>query len=418
MHEVDENDPNDYILHTVIVHSGPTLDGGHYYSYIRSWQWNCGLRRGRCASRVEDTEDGVVAVEEAPVGDVDNDDPAVSRDGLPTGGMKRKIEEVDSSPTNEHATGSKRRLLSSAACQKLRWYKFEDDMVRRAKKHEVFEGTFGGDRGYSSAYYLVYVRKSRFAEIMGNVTAPERIRLQIEEEEKEAQRIQREKDEESRYMYVRILQQENFAKIPVELMSPRSDMVIPSEVRQYAVRGKQVFTEEFLHQMGEKYNGIGMTLRVLKESTVASFHDAVAKEAGMPVGRFRLWRMEKEYIDDKDYKSPIRPGSCLTSVDNWNTTLWDHKIIVHLIDADAIVYVEKNLVAIPPVHAAIDDAMLVFLKYYPRSMPRDTSNASESLEERLDHKMLHLVWVRVFRSTDTCAHFTLLLRRALLVVDF
>ena len=80
--------------------------------------------------------------------------------------------------------------------------------------------------------------KSRFAEIMGNVTAPERIRLQIEEEEKEAQRIQREKDEEPVYVCPHSSAGKP-CEIPVELMSPRSDMA-SSEVRQYAVRGKQV----------------------------------------------------------------------------------------------------------------------------------------------------------------------------------
>ena len=95
------------------------------------------------------------------------------------------------------------------------------------------------------------------------------------------------------------------------------------------------------------------------------------------------------------------PGVLLDPVDNWNTTLWDLSHRAFDCDADAIVYVEKNLVAIPPVHAEIDDNACLFI--LSRSMPRDTSNASESLEERLDHKMLHLVWVRVFRSTDTCA---------------
>ncbi|KAI0223815.1 ubiquitin-specific protease ubp15, partial [Massospora cicadina] len=64
------------------------------------------------------------------------------------------------------------------------WYRFDDDRVTPAMESEVFEDNFGGEahplglrpnpramKRFSNAYMLVYIRKSRLAEILAEVTA-------------------------------------------------------------------------------------------------------------------------------------------------------------------------------------------------------------------------------------------------------
>lgn len=105
--EADRSEPHDYVLHGVLVHSGD-LNGGHYFALLRP-----------------------------------------------------------------HPDG--------------KWFKFDDDRVTPAADNEVFEDNFGGDgaplnqmtgvrnnmrvmKRFSNAYMLVYVRRSRLHEILGEVT--------------------------------------------------------------------------------------------------------------------------------------------------------------------------------------------------------------------------------------------------------
>ncbi|KAJ9060895.1 ubiquitin-specific protease ubp15 [Entomophthora muscae] len=83
------------------------------------------------------------------------------------------------------------------------WYKFDDDRVTPAMENEVFEDNFGGEvnhsagyrpntramKRFSNAYMLVYVRKSRLPEILGDVTVddiPDHLR-QRQQNETDAQ---------------------------------------------------------------------------------------------------------------------------------------------------------------------------------------------------------------------------------------
>lgn len=72
------------------------------------------------------------------------------------------------------------------------WYRFDDDRVTRATVKEVLEENFGGPRQFSSAYMLVYIRRSRYDFVFGKSTdqIPEYIPEQVEKEQQleEAQR--------------------------------------------------------------------------------------------------------------------------------------------------------------------------------------------------------------------------------------
>lgn len=110
-----QDQPNYYVLHSVLVHSGG-VHGGHYYVYIRPQ-----------VSFVEPCETALA----------------------------------------ESQTKTKKSAVKS------KYFKFDDETVKKVKDRDAME--FGGDFNFhtvncSSAYMLVYVKETKLNEIMLPVT--------------------------------------------------------------------------------------------------------------------------------------------------------------------------------------------------------------------------------------------------------
>lgn len=109
------------------------------------------------------------------------------------------------------------------------WYKFDDDRVTRATMKEVLEENFGGEtnsnqypplrnpnrfhyKRHSSAYMLVYIRKSRLDEILSSQEdeIPSHIPKLIEQEVLDEQARRKAVEEQHFYMNVRLLSNRQF----------------------------------------------------------------------------------------------------------------------------------------------------------------------------------------------------------------
>lgn len=106
------------------------------------------------------------------------------------------------------------------------WFKFDDDRVTRATNKEVFEDNFGGDgphnqqkaltarqqrnmryKRQTSAYMLVYIRKSRLDQVLGKVhdsDVPAHIPQELSEEAAVEDRRRQDMEEQHLYMPVSV----------------------------------------------------------------------------------------------------------------------------------------------------------------------------------------------------------------------
>lgn len=102
------------------------------------------------------------------------------------------------------------------------WYKFDDERVTQATMKEVLEDNFGGDlsaadsmktrtsrlapgyKRYTSAYMLVYIRKSRLDEILVNDVIPSHIQDRVKKDIEAEETAQREREEQHLYMPVKV----------------------------------------------------------------------------------------------------------------------------------------------------------------------------------------------------------------------
>lgn len=102
------------------------------------------------------------------------------------------------------------------------WFKFDDERVTQATMKEVLEDNFGGDpspadamktrtsrlapsyKRHTSAYMLVYIRKSRLDEILVQDKFPEHIQARVQKEIEAEENAQREREEQHFYMPVKV----------------------------------------------------------------------------------------------------------------------------------------------------------------------------------------------------------------------
>lgn len=164
-----------------------------------------------------------------------------------------------------------------------KWYKFDDDRVTRATMKEVLEENFGGDsntlpaaavgggqrlnrfnyKRHSSAYMLVYIRKTRLEQILpqSNCEIPSHIPRRIEQEELEEQARRKEREEQHFYMLVRTMSSRQFKKFhgfdigPWDNIRSGSGSDSDDDLAQadyFRVR-KTTTVDEFLKLYAEKY---------------------------------------------------------------------------------------------------------------------------------------------------------------------
>lgn len=158
-----------------------------------------------------------------------------------------------------------------------KWYKFDDDRVTPATLKEVLEENFGGDsnavphpgqrqnrfnyKRHSSAYMLVYIRKSRLDQILPDRDdeIPAHIPRRIYEEEMEEQARRREREEQHFYMVVRTMSNRQFRNFHGFDIGPWDNRVGPeiedeaAQADYFRVR-KTTTVEDFLQIYAEKYS--------------------------------------------------------------------------------------------------------------------------------------------------------------------
>ncbi|KAG5358991.1 Ubiquitin carboxyl-terminal hydrolase 21 [Yarrowia sp. C11] len=111
------------------------------------------------------------------------------------------------------------------------WFRFDDDRVTRATHREVFNDNFGGDgldskkplsqrlqrvmkiKSHTSAYMLVYIRKSRLNQVLGKVhdeDVPAHIPQELGQEAAMEERRRQEMEEQHLYMPVSVASSSQF----------------------------------------------------------------------------------------------------------------------------------------------------------------------------------------------------------------
>ncbi|ODV96109.1 hypothetical protein PACTADRAFT_49515 [Pachysolen tannophilus NRRL Y-2460] len=187
------------------------------------------------------------------------------------------------------------------------WFRFDDDRVWRVTPHEVFEENFGCDRKteaeiramtraeqyayqnrrHTSAYMLVYVRKSKLIDIMGEVNdadIPHHIPEQILREEEEENRKRKEREEMHLYINFKLITNDTF-------MHYQGFDLAPDENNR-TLYANDVYEEE----------SYPASFRLLKTDSARKLYEIVSNNiGGVDFSHFRLWHM----INRKN--STIRP---------------------------------------------------------------------------------------------------------------
>jgi len=140
---------NDYILHSVLVHSGD-FGGGHYYAYIRPM---CDSQSDfdymQHAQKIKPAADNAMKTYAA-------ENAFVEQGGDPLRDPMTKLQEC----MNTLGRGGK-------------WYKFDDENVYAVEDEEAVDycfgrrdGAFGINQSMASAYMLLYIRASAVSDVM------------------------------------------------------------------------------------------------------------------------------------------------------------------------------------------------------------------------------------------------------------
>ncbi|CCA77798.1 probable ubiquitin-specific processing protease 21 [Serendipita indica DSM 11827] len=166
--------------------------------------------------------------------------------------------------------------------RETRWLKYDDDRVTPVTDKEVLEDNYGGEsttgllqhqrqqvrtlKRFTNAYMLVYIRESKLDEVLGPLAeadTPVHLRKMIEEEQRQAERKKRERDEQHLYLTVKIITDQSFQQHQGFDLATFEDKNWPaSEVP---------------------------TFRVLKQETFVKFKARVAQSVNIPPDRIRLW---------------------------------------------------------------------------------------------------------------------------------
>ncbi|KAL8822613.1 MAG: hypothetical protein Q9191_006654, partial [Dirinaria sp. TL-2023a] len=195
------------------------------------------------------------------------------------------------------------------------FYRFDDDRVTRATMKEALEENFGGDyanisdgntgvrnpytrklstKRSMSAYMLVYIRQSRLAQILQDVSdadSPPHLAKQLNEERAAIERRRKEREEQHLYLHVGVIDEDSFkAYQGFDLTDWNLPATAPGAPKPY---------------------------RTLRSSTVADFIKLLAEERMMPPEQYRLWIMVNRQ------NKTIRPDQPIFDVDETIETVYN-----------------------------------------------------------------------------------------------
>ncbi|OBT62713.1 hypothetical protein VE03_07076 [Pseudogymnoascus sp. 23342-1-I1] len=228
------------------------------------------------------------------------------------------------------------------------FYKFDDDRVTKATLKEAIHSNFGTEDGKpskkSTAYLLIYIRKSRIDQLLGNCTkddVPERIVQEVARESveksrrvEELARKKAEEEEQRLYVEISLISNETFRQhhgldLSTTISSP-TDLASP---KLYNIRGA---------------------------ATLAEFALQVASKKLIRVSRIRFWVMANRQ------NKTVRPEYPLEDY----TQTFDQIIAKHRgNDRKIRLWVEEmeQAESVWPVREGGDSEILLFLKHYDGS---------------------------------------------------
>ncbi|KAG7820411.1 hypothetical protein KL928_001848 [Ogataea angusta] len=176
------------------------------------------------------------------------------------------------------------------------WFRFEDDKVWRVTPYEVFEGNFGADsltidprkltreqqqeyqlKRHTSAYMLVYIRKTKFEEVLSEVTdadVPSHISKQIKYEQEEYERLRKEQEEMHLYANIKVYTNKGFLKYQGFDLGPNEE-------------DRLNFSPDLFEP-----ESFSLKFRMLKSESFSKVYDLVAQKLGYDVDKakqFRFW---------------------------------------------------------------------------------------------------------------------------------
>ncbi|KAF6007681.1 hypothetical protein HII13_004352 [Brettanomyces bruxellensis] len=192
-----------------------------------------------------------------------------------------------------------------------KWFRFDDDKVWRVTPDEVFEGSFGADedpdtlkgmtrdeqqdfqlRRHTSAYMLVYIRKSKVAEILSEVEhkdIPEHIPKQIKYEREQLAKIEKEQEEMHLYANFKVFYHKAFTKYQGFDLGPDDE-------------DQQNYCEDLYDE--ESYP---LSFRLLKTNSFSKVFDTVIAKLNLTVDPkfLRFW------INFRRKNYALRPGKSI-----------------------------------------------------------------------------------------------------------
>lgn len=219
-----------------------------------------------------------------------------------------------------------------------KWCKFDDDVVSRCTKREAIQQNFGGDgeevtavRHCTNAYMLVYIQKSRLAEILaavGQEDIPEAIADRLQEEKKLEAVRRKEKNEAHLYFTVRIILEDAF----------------------YGHQGHDLFDQEAASYV---------EFRVRKAATLREFLVGLSEDMHVPVERLRPWPLT--YRTNQTMRPSLvelEDGERSMSEVSENSAAW--QVLLEVLPPDI------PTATLPPFDK--DKDVMLFFKYYcPRT---------------------------------------------------
>eukprot|EP01127_Copromyxa_protea_P015709 TRINITY_DN4568_c0_g1_i1.p1 TRINITY_DN4568_c0_g1~~TRINITY_DN4568_c0_g1_i1.p1 ORF type:complete len:1084 (+),score=246.91 TRINITY_DN4568_c0_g1_i1:30-3281(+) len=201
------------------------------------------------------------------------------------------------------------------------WFKFDDDVVTRVSSHDAVVNNYGGSVGgrekTSNAYMLIYVRKKDRHMYMGPCTKddiPKELIERFEADQREAERIAREKEEKKWNTSVGLIFDD-------DILGNLCDDLCVQHVK---------------------------TVQVRKDKPFETLHEAIEKEFGIPANKQRVWK----WISRKN--KTMRPNVHPISPEKFSKKLKDFRSI----KAFYVEEVDDNSLSYPEGHC------LIFLKYY------------------------------------------------------
>ncbi|TMS37211.1 hypothetical protein L596_004188 [Steinernema carpocapsae] len=154
-----------------------------------------------------------------------------------------------------------------------KWCKFDDDVVSRATEDDAVLANYGGDeiemgRAFTSAYMLVYVKKSAFEETLSELNdcdIPDHLKRRFDQEKRIE--IQRKKDRLEAHLF--------------------TDLVLITEEDMMDYHGFDLYDNQRLNDCPLH------KVRVQKQMTICDLYDFVGDRLELKTDEFRLWAFQE-----------------------------------------------------------------------------------------------------------------------------